>query len=397
MKKLNIIIVSTLLAVVLVFAGCTVSNTSTSKASTSQNTPAIQSSTSSLSAMEKTLEDIYDQFNPSVVSIDVVIKQQTSLPQINGFSFSLPQQDEEVLGSGFVWDTNGNIVTNNHVVANADNITVTFYDGTEVPARLVGTDADSDLAVIKVDLPKNTLIKPVQIGDSSMLKVGQTVIAIGNPFGLQNTMTTGIVSALGRVLPANQNTSGVSYNIPDIIQTDAAINPGNSGGVLLDDSGKVIGVTSSIATTSGTSAGIGFAIPSMLVQQVVPALIKTGHYDHAYLGLVITSLSPVLATAMNLPSDQRGALVQTVTAGGPSDKAGLQGSSKQITIKGQQLNVGGDVIIAYNGKTVKTSDDVISYLAGSSVGQTITLTVLRGGKQIDVKVILEARPSSKTS
>ena len=150
------------------------------------------------------------------------------------------------------------------------------------------------------------------------------------------------------------------------------------------------------ATTSGTSAGIAFAIPTALVQQVVPALIKTGHYDHPYLGLVIASLNPEIASAMNLPSSQRGALVETVNAGGPGDKAGIQGSSKQVTLEGQQVNIGGDVIIVYNGQSVKSSDDVITYLAGSSVGQSVTLTILRGGKQTDVKITLGARPSSTT-
>jgi S1-C subfamily serine protease len=399
MKRLNIIFVSILLTVLLVFAGCASNNANTPKASSTQNTPTVTASTSSpafsASGIETTLEEIYSMVNPSVVNIDVLIKQQTRYPQINGFSFSTPQQQvEEGLGSGFVWDTDGDIVTNNHVVADATNITVTFYDGTEVPAKLVGADADSDLAVVKVKLPDDSQIKPVQLGDSSQLKVGQQVIAIGNPFGLQNTMTTGIVSALGRVIPTNQNTTGLSYDIPDIIQTDAAINPGNSGGVLLDDTGKMIGVPSDIATTSGTSAGIAFAIPSNIVQQVIPALIKTGHYDHPYLGLILVSLIPDIATAMNLPSDQRGALVETVNANGPGDKAGIQGSSKQLTINGQQLEVGGDVIIAYNGQVVKSSDDVVTYLAGSSVGQTVTLTVLRGGKQIQVKVTLGTRPST---
>ena len=396
MKKLNIIFVSILLAVLITFAGCvTTSNTTTSKTSATSST---SPSASSLSGMETTLEDIYTRVNPSVVSLDVLFKQQSTSPQINGLPFSIPQQQvAEALGSGFVWDTNGDIVTNNHLVADAANITVTFYDGTEVPANVVGTDPDSDLAVIKVDLPANNQIKPVQVGDSSQLKVGQTVIAIGNPFGLQNTMSTGIISALGRVIPSNSNTTGLSYNIPGIIQTDAAVNPGNSGGVLLDDTGKVIGVPSDIATTSGTSAGIAFAIPTALVQQVAPALIKTGHYDHPYLGLVIGSLNPEIAGAMNLPSSQRGALVETVNAGGPGEKAGIQSSSKQVTLEGQQVNVGGDVIIAYNGQVVKSADDVITYLAGSSVGQSVTLTILRGGKQTDVKITLGDRPSSTTS
>jgi S1-C subfamily serine protease len=408
MKKLSILIAPVLLALMLAFAGCS-SNTataapaSTAPAAAPPNTIAAPTTTppasGTLASEETTLENIYTQVNPSVVNINVILKPSGgSIPQIPNFPFSNPQSPQQpysqALASGFLWDSEGHIVTNNHVVANADNITVTFYDGTEVPATVVGTDADSDLAVVKVNLPTDQ-IQPVQMADSSQLKVGQMAIAIGNPFGLQGTMTVGYVSGLGRVLPANENAVGPTYSIPDIIQTDAAINPGNSGGVLLDDTGKVIGVTSSIATTSGTSAGVGFAIPAAIVEQVVPALIKTGHYDHPYLGLVLISLDPDVAGTMNLPANQRGALIESVTAGGPGDKAGLQGSSKQVTIAGQQLTVGGDVIIAYNGQTVKTSDDLVTFLARSgSVGQTVTLTVLRDGKQVPVQVKLGVRPTS---
>jgi serine protease Do len=286
-------------------------------------------------------------------------------------------------------------VTNNHVVEGATRITVNFSDGTTVDGSLVGYDADSDLAVIKVKT-NGLQLQPVTMADSTKLKVGQLAIAIGNPFGLQGTMTVGFISSLGRLIPTSESTIGSSYSIPDVIQTDAAINPGNSGGLLLDSTGNVIGVTSSIATTSGTSAGVGFAIPSAIVKRVVPALIKTGRYDHPYLGVAIASLNPDLATAMNLSADQRGALVKTVTSGGPASKAGLQGSTTQVTINNQPTTVGGDVIIAYNGQTVKSSDDLITFLARSgTVGQAITFTVLRDGKQIQVQVVLGARPSSQ--
>jgi S1-C subfamily serine protease len=207
---------------------------------------------------------------------------------------------------------------------------------------------------------------------------------------LGETLTTGIISSLGRAI---RSEGGMLME--DLIQTDAAINPGNSGGVLLDSTGKVIGVPSSIATTSGANEGVGFAIPSQIVQQVVPELIKTGHYDHPYLGISLTSLTPALANAMNLQASQRGALVETVTAGGPADKAGLKASQSQTTINGQQVGIGGDVITAYNGQTVKTSDDLIALLARSgAVGQTATLTVLRGGQQVQVQVTLGVRPAS---
>lgn len=349
----------------------------------------------SVTGFESTLESIYNQVNPSVVNIQVIEKAQTPSSLFpNLLPTPSSPQYSSALGSGFIWDNEGHIVTNNHVITGANSISVTFSDGSTVPATLVGADPDSDLAVIKVNAPAQSL-HPVKMADSTQLKVGQLAIAIGNPFGLQGTMTVGFVSGLGRLLPASESALGPSYSIPDIIQTDAAINPGNSGGVLLDDTGEVIGVTSSIATTSGSSAGVGFAIPSAIVKQVVPALIKNGHYDHPYLGVSVVSLNPDLAAAMNLPSDQRGALVESVLAGSPAEKAGLQASQKQVTINGQQISVGGDVITAYDGQVVKSSDDLVTILAREgSVGQTVTLTVLRNGKQIEVKVTLEKRPSS---
>jgi S1-C subfamily serine protease len=381
--KTNKWIVSALLILTLAFAGCTSQNGATAPTTPAATSTSPQSSVpGSLPDIERTVESIYGRTNPSVVNVQVLLPATLSNP------------GGAALGSGFVWDTQGNLVTNNHVVDGATRITVTFYDGTTVEASLVGADSDSDLAVIKVNT-NAVQLQPVTLADSTQLKVGQLAIAIGNPFGLQGTMTVGFISGLGRLLPANENAVGPTYTIPDIIQTDAAINPGNSGGVLLDDTGKVIGVTSSIATTSGTSAGVGFAIPSAIVQQVVPALIKTGHYDHPYLGISVVSLNPDLAGAMNLPPNQRGALVQTVTAGSPADKTGLKASQTPVTINGQQVSVGGDVIIAYNDLLVKSSDDLVTFLARfGSVGQTVTLTVLRGGKQIQVQVTLGIRPSS---
>ena len=243
--------------------------------------------------------------------------------------------------------------------------------------------------------PNALQLQPVSVADSTMVQVGQLAIAIGNPYGLENTMTVGFVSAIGRLVAANQNATGPVYSIPNIIQVDTPINPGNSGGVLLNDNGAVIGVTQSIATSSGSSSGVGFAIPSVIVKQVVPALITTGHSDHPYLGVSVGTLDPNIAKAMNLPSNQRGALVETVTAGGPADKAGIKASSTNFTDNGQQITIGGDVITAYNGQTVRSSDDLVTFLANSgSVGQTVTLTVLRSGKQIQVQVTLGLRPSS---
>lgn len=330
-----------------------------------------------------------------MVNIDVVEQAQATLP---GFSGLLPtpggQQYSGAQGSGFVWDKSGDIVTNNHVVSGSQSISVTFSDGTTVPATVVGTDPDSDLAVIKVNVPAQQL-QPVQLADSTQLKVGQLAVAIGNPFGLQGTMTVGFISGLGRLLPANENAVGATYNIPEIIQTDAPINPGNSGGVLLNDAGLVIGVTSAIATQSGSSSGVGFAIPSAIVQNVAPSLIKDGHYDHPWLGISVTSLTPDINKAMNLNSDQRGALVQQVSANSPAEKTGLQPSQNQVTINGVQIAVGGDVITAFGNQTIKSSDDLVTYLAElGSIGQTVTLTVLRNGKEIQVPVTLAARPAS---
>lgn len=325
--------------------------------------------------IEGTLETIYIKTNPSVVYIEV------SFPEGGGS------------GSGFIWDTDGNIVTNNHVVEGAESITVVFHNGIVAEASLVGQDPDSDLAVINVNVDVEQL-KPVTMGDSTKLRVGQLAIAIGNPYGFQGTMTVGYISGLGRLLPISEDTTGPNYNIPDVIQTDAAINPGNSGGVLLDAAGSVIGVTSSIVSTSGASAGVGFAIPSAIVDKVVPSLINTGHYDHPYLGISITSLTPNLAEAMNLPFDQRGALVQSVTQGSPAYNADLKASQNQVTINGQPIAIGGDVIIRYNDRVVNTSDDLITFLARYGyVGETVNLTVIRDGEEVQLQVNLGVRPN----
>jgi S1-C subfamily serine protease len=358
-----------------------------------------------LAAYQGTLENIYKNVSPSVVNIRVVLKVAASdtttsqLPLIPFFNLpqgnqQAPQQYQSALGSGFVWDREGHIVTNNHVVDGVDKIEVTFSDGTIVPATLVGADPDSDLAVIKVDVSPNRL-HPVQLADSSVAKVGQLAIAIGDPFGLEGTMTTGIVSAVGRSLPANE-TSSQSYTIPDIIQTDAPINPGNSGGVLVDAQGQVLGVTSAIESPVRANAGIGFAIPSAIVKNVVPALIKDGKYVHTWLGISGTNLIPELATAMNLNAGQRGALVEDVMPNSPAEKAGLKASDKQVTIEGQKAIVGGDVIAEIDSQPVTGMDDLIAYLARSTkVGQTVTLTILRNGKEQSVDVTLAARPSAE--
>ena len=290
-------------------------------------------------------------------------------------------------GSGFVWDDEGHIVTNNHVVENARRIVVHFADDTTAEAELVGADADSDLAVIKVDVPASFL-KPVALGDSGALRVGQWAIAIGNPFGLEQTMTTGIVSALGRVVQQNSG-----FSLPQLIQTDAAINPGNSGGPLLDSQGRVIGVTTLIYSNDGSNAGVGFAVPVNTVKRVAPALIKTGRYADPWLGITGMSVTPLVAEALDLPAEH-GVLVQAVVEGGPADEAGLHGGNRQVWYEGAILITGGDIITSIGDVQVRDMDDIIIYLADTEVGQKVTLTVLREGAERTVEVTLEERPGS---
>jgi S1-C subfamily serine protease len=357
----------------------------------------------SLAAFETTLEQIYTQVDPSVVNIEVVEQAAPGTSRGgrngNGQPFGFPQTGPaQALGSGFVWDKQGDIVTNDHVVAGASSISVTFADGTVADAKVVGADPNADLAVVKVNVPASEL-QPVQVADSTQVKVGQLAIAIGNPYGLEGSMSEGIISGLSRTIPADNtnsgSTTGGTYSIPDIIQTDAAINPGNSGGVLVNDLGQVIGVTAAMESSSNSSSGIGFVIPSAIVEKVVPVLISTGKYDHPWLGLSGTTLTPDLAQAMNLPAQQKGVLVESVVAGGPSAKAGLQASTQQATVLGQSVTVGGDVITAVNSQPVNRFEDLTSYLlTQTQSGQTVTLTVLRGGKEQTVSVTLGVIPTN---
>jgi len=399
-------LISTLLVVLVIVGGCIPqAPPTTAPAPPMSAAPEVVSPsppTTITTDIEAILEQIYAQVSPSVVNIRVVQKHEVmfpalpEIPGLPGFSFPFPQGPQEYyskgLGSGFVWDREGHIVTNNHVVSGADRISVTFQDGTTVPGEIVGTDADSDLAVIKVDIPQDQL-QLVELANSTQLKVGQLAVAIGNPYGLKGTMTVGFVSALGRLLPTDSKSDGSSYSIPDVIQTDAPINPGNSGGVLVDRNGRVIGVTSAIISSSGANAGIGFAIPSAIVKKVVPSLIEKGYYEHPWLGISGISLSPELVEAMNLEPAQRGALVVDVVPGSPADEAGVRGSDRQVTIYGDTVRVGGDVITAIDGQPVKEFGDLVTYLTRvTEVGQTVTLALLRKGKDTNVKVTLAARP-----
>ena len=301
----------------------------------------------------------------------------------------------EGLGSGFLIDTQGHIVTNNHVVAGASTVGVTFLDGTMLEGRVVGTDPDSDLAVVKVDrVPPG--VRPLTLGDSTSVQIGQTAIAIGNPFGLSGTMTVGIISGLHRTIPAAAR-GQAGFVIPDVIQTDAAINPGNSGGPLLDSSGLVIGVATAIPFTSAfpAFAGVGLAVPAHLVKRVVPALIEKGRYEWPWLGVSGVDLTPELARANGLDPDTRGAYVVQVIANSPASAAGLRGAQRQAVVNGARVPVGGDVIVSIDGAPIASFDDLLVYIARyTSVGQSLRLRVLRDGKPTELKVTLAARPAT---
>ncbi len=338
-------------------------------------------------ALDRNLESIYQQVSSSVVEITVIQKSGS------GSSLGSSNGPTVVSGSGFVWDTLGNIVTNNHVIENANIISVSFPDGSSADAKLVGADPGSDLAVISIPADA-AVLKPVTLADSNSVKVGQMAIVIGYPFGLDSTMTSGIVSGLSRLLPVSASDgSGLSYSIPDVIQTDAPINPGNSGGVLINDLGEVIGVPSANISTSGSSAGVGFAIPSNIVKMEVPVLISSGSYPHAYLGISGGTLTPELASAMGLDPSARGLLIADLQSGGPADKAGLRGSTKMVTIQGFQTTVGGDIITAADGNKVNSFEDLIRYMfLNKKIGDMMQLTILRDGKTMTVEVAFTALP-----
>ena len=306
------------------------------------------------------------------------------------------------LGSGFVYDTNGHIITNNHVTSGGKDLHITFSDGTIYTGKVIGSDPHSDLAIILVDdVPKEKLF-PLTLGNSSNLIVGETVAAVGNPFGLSGSLTEGIVSGLGRMLPSTpenifgSDTTVATFSIPDIIQTDAAINPGNSGGPLLNLNGEVIGINSAIFSNTGVYAGVGFAIPSNTLKKVIPELMKNGSYPHPWLGITGVDVTPDIANKMNL-TEARGFLVIDVNSNGPADKAGIRGGDKIDTIDGREVELGGDIIIAIDGNPVRKIDDILSYLEREkSVGDAISLTVIRDGIVEEKNTTLQARPDSKT-
>jgi S1-C subfamily serine protease len=325
---------------------------------------------------EISLADLFEKSDDGVVKVSV--RKSVELP--TGRS----------LGSGFVYDVSGHIITNNHVVEDSQKTTVTFLDGTSYNAQVIGTDPYTDLAVIKVDV-NPSLLHPLPLGDSSILRVGDQVAAIGNPFGLSGSMTSGIVSQLGRLL----STPGTaSFSIPDVIQTDAAVNPGNSGGPLLNMKGQVIGINTAIQSGTGEFAGIGFAVPSNTVSKIVPILIKEGKYKHPWLGISGVDIDPDLANVLGL-QDTRGLLVVSVVKDSPAEKAGLHGSTETKEIDGIKYQIGGDVILSVDHKDVRKIDDILIHLQREKkVGDTIDLEILREGRVTNFKLILEERPNN---
>ncbi|HMQ52325.1 MAG TPA: trypsin-like peptidase domain-containing protein [Anaerolineae bacterium] len=362
-----------------------------------------------LAAYEQAFTGLYRDALPSIVSIRV--QREISREGLSRFfEFPNPDEDEDAPdstpeegeepeipedfffgggGSGFVWDTEGHIITNHHVVADANDIEVIFADDTQVKAELVGSDPDADVAVIKVDLPAAAL-KPLAIGDSDALEVGQLVIALGNPFGQEFTMTTGIVSAVGRTIRSGNS----QFSIPQVIQTDAAINPGNSGGPLLNRAGEVIGINTQIVSQSGVNSGVGFAVPSDIVQRVVLTLISGDEYEYPWLGISGNTLTVEAAEFRKLDTDTRGAVVFEVTTGGPAEQAGLEGVDTSFDEDSDAFRYSGDIITAINGQAVHDMSDLITYLVGETApGDVVTLDVIRNdGTQEQVEVTLGVRP-----
>jgi S1-C subfamily serine protease len=342
--------------------------------------------------------------NNSLTLTDLFEETQQSVVQVSG---TLNEEDPffgTSLGSGFIYDNNGHIITNYHVVAgsNPDDISITFIDGTVYRARVVGADQYSDLAVLRVqdDIPADKLI-PLPLANSSGLLVGQEVVAIGNPFGLSGSMTEGIVSGLNRLIPVYQDpfsdVTAPAFSIPDVIQTDAAINPGNSGGPLLNMQGEVVGINSAIFSTTGGFAGVGFSVPSNTIAKVAPVLIERGFFEHPWLGVSGIDMSPEIAEAIGL-GEPRGFLVIEVSPGGPADSAGVEGGDTPMQLNGNEIPIGGDVVLAINDRDVRKIDDVLGYLQqATQVGETVTLTVWRDGQIIEIDVILGARPSLQES
>ena len=355
----------------------------------------------------KTFTDIFKQTQNSTVQIKSTVPNNNEVIIVNG---NPTDKNNVALGSGFVYDSQGHIVTNNHVVSGAHKVEVTFVEGNTYSAKVIGGDPHTDLAVLQITdnkfLPK--MVVPLMIGNSSNLQPGETVAAIGNPFGLYGSITEGIVSGVGRLLPLSETEpidpqqglfssakSPPAFSIPNIIQTDAAINPGNSGGPLLNMKGEVIGINTAIFSNTGSNSGVGFAIPSVTMKKVVPSLIKSGTYKHPYLGVSGIDVTPDIAKVMKL-NEAKGFLVTDITAGSPADKAGIHGGDVLTDLNGTQVELGGDVIIGIDNTTVRKIDDILSFLeTQKQVGDTTKLTIIRDGKPQEVNVTLSDRSLSQ--
>jgi len=319
------------------------------------------------------LVELFEKSEEGVVKIQVV---RNNIPGDTGS-----------VGSGFVYDNLGHIITNAHVVDGASKATVTFLDGSQYDAEIIGKDKFTDIAVIKVS-EKPRLLHPLQIGDSSQLRIGEQVAAIGNPFGLSGSMTSGIVSQMGRLLPSQDS----GFSIPDVIQTDAAINPGNSGGPLLNMKGQVVGINTAIQSISGGNTGIGFAVPSNTAIKIVPSLIEDGEYHHPWIGISGRDIDPDLARVLEL-KDAKGFLIITVVDGSPADKAGLKGMTATQVIDGKEYPADGDIIISVDDKEVRKISDILIHLQREkSVGDTMVLGVLRDGEFMHKFLTLVERP-----
>ncbi len=330
----------------------------------------------SITEDEKNNIAVYEKAADGVVNV-------TSIAiQMDFFFNPFPAQGS---GSGAIIDMKGHILTNHHVVANAQKLEVTLADGSKWPAKLIGSDPDNDLAVIKIEAPKEKL-KIIPMGDSKNLRIGQKVLAIGNPFGFERTLTTGVISSLGRTIR-----SEVGTMIEDVIQTDAAINPGNSGGPLLNSDGEIIGINTAIISPTGGSVGIGFAIPINTAKKVIPELISKGYVSYPWIGATIQPLLPEVARYLKL-SVERGAMIAEVVKGGPADRAGLKGGNQRVQVGNMIVIIGGDVIVKADQNDIKTHDDLIRYIREKKPNEAIALRVLRKGKFEDVKVTLGERP-----
>ena len=360
---------------------------------------AIMSYTQFVSAQISTLENSTSQDQLSLP--DLFTKVEKSVVQVTEVDNS--NEIGSRLGSGFVYDNNGHVITNYHVVVpgsnnNNDELQVTFLDGNVYSADLVGFDQFADIAVIKVKNITSDKLTPLPLANSSALRIGETVVAIGNPFGLSGSMTEGIVSGLGRLLPSNENGENFaattsSFSIPNIIQTDAAINPGNSGGPLIDTQGRAIGINTAIFSNTGVYSGVGFAIPSNTISKVANSLIQTGSYRHPYIGIVGVSLAPDLSKQIGV-TQTKGFLVTSITEGSPAEKADLQAGSTTETFNGREINTGGDIILKIDNREVTKIDDILAYLESQKqVGDQVHLTILRDNAIRELDLVLGERPS----